>query len=341
MKQWILSLFPNIRDAAIRWNEDDASSFAASVAYYMALSLFPILVLLTSILGLVLEFTEIGHSTDRQIQELLDTIANNGSEQLAATLRDIISQLRLHSVIACPSALMATMFAASKVFTQIDRGFDRIWRVTPEKHHSVHGKVKHALKSRLGAFTMLLSLGGAIVLVFIANMVFSQFRSITGKTLPTLTHVFGAADLLFTIVTNAFLFGAAYRFLPKKRVGWREAWRGGLLAAVVWELGRIVLGMFFIGMRYTSAYGALGSFIAILLWCYYGISIFYFGAEYVQVLQNQKQRRSQEDSTSALRIGTEGEPASQPMLSPATVAVGVVETSVRQIPRRVQRSFPS
>jgi len=57
------------------------------------------------------------------------------------------------------------------------------------------------------------------------------------------------------------------------------------LAACIWELGREVLGVFLIGMRYTSAYGAIGSFIAILLWCYYGISILFFGAEYVQVLQ--------------------------------------------------------
>jgi membrane protein len=73
--------------------------------------------------------------------------------------------------------------------------------------------------------------------------------------------------------------------LPKKFVCWKDAIRGGLLAACIWELGRFVLGAFLIGMRYSSAYGAVGSFIAILLWCYYGISILFFGAEYVQVLQ--------------------------------------------------------
>jgi uncharacterized BrkB/YihY/UPF0761 family membrane protein len=73
--------------------------------------------------------------------------------------------------------------------------------------------------------------------------------------------------------------------LPKRPVHWIDAFRGGLLAAIIWEVGRGLLGAVFIGMRYTSAYGAIGSFIALLLWCYYGISILFYGAEYVQVLE--------------------------------------------------------
>jgi hypothetical protein len=88
------------------------------------------------------------------------------------------------------------------------------------------------------------------------------------------------------------LFSFVYRWLPKKEVCWADAIRGGLLAACIWELGREVLGAFLIGMRYTTAYGAIGSFIAILLWCYYGISILFFGAEYVQVLQLRRLGRS-------------------------------------------------
>jgi membrane protein len=95
-------------------------------------------------------------------------------------------------------------------------------------------------------------------------------------------------DLLTTIGVNAMLFMLMYRILPKRPVCWIDALRGGLLAAVIWELGRGLLGAVFIGMRYTSAYGAIGSFIALLLWCYYGISILFYGAEYVQVLEMRR-----------------------------------------------------
>ena len=55
-KHWIRNFFPNLRDAGIRWSEDDASSLAASVAYYLALSLFPMMLLLTSCFGIFLQF---------------------------------------------------------------------------------------------------------------------------------------------------------------------------------------------------------------------------------------------------------------------------------------------
>jgi membrane protein len=93
------------------------------------------------------------------------------------------------------------------------------------------------------------------------------------------------------VSANTLLFSLIYRVLPKRPVHWLDALRGGLLAALVWEVGRDVLGAFFIGMRYTTAYGAIGSFIALLLWCYYGISILFFGAEYVQILESRRRER--------------------------------------------------
>ncbi len=67
------------------------------------------------------------------------------------------------------------------------------------------------------------------------------------------------------------------------------AWR--LVAAVVWEAGRQLLGAVLIGVKYTTAYGAIGSFIAMLLWCYWGVSIIFFGAEYAQVLSEERGKK--------------------------------------------------
>jgi membrane protein len=116
----------------------------------------------------------------------------------------------------------------------------------------------------------------------------SQVRSVTSQKLPSVTQLFNAFDLITTIVVNAMLFMLIYRILPKRSVNWMDAFRGGLLAAIIWEVGRGLLGAVFIGMRYTSAYGAIGSFIALLLWCYYGISILFYGAEYVQILETRR-----------------------------------------------------
>ncbi len=303
-RSWLRSLFPNLRDAAIRWSEDDAGSLSASVAYYLALSLFPMLLLLTSGIGLFLRFTRLGQDAQ---QKLLSTVASHGSTVIEQQVEQVLNQLQNQSVVGGPFGVLTAILAAIGVFAQLDRGFDRVWRIPPKRGQSLQGTLMGVLHHRLFAFLMLLCLGGMLVTLFVANMVFSQVRSIANNTVPSLNHLFDASQVLFVVSANALLFAMVYRWLPKKPVGWSEAFRGGLVAAVIWELGRFVLGVFLIGMRYTSAYGVIGSFIAILLWCYYGMSIIFFGAEYVQVLQSRRFQResntpsSDSDHSVALR----------------------------------------
>jgi membrane protein len=288
-KGWIRSFFPNLRDAGIRWTEDDASSLAASVAYYLALSLFPMMLLLTSGCGLFLQFSTSGKLAEQQI---LSVVEKSASPVIKKHIEQVLTQLQNHSMVSGPFGFIAATLAAIGIFAQIDRGFDRIFRIPPKKEATMKRTIYKVMKSRFLAFIMLVSLGGMILVLFAASMIVAQIRSITDSTLPSMHHVFGLFEFCFVMLANGLLFALVYRWLPKKPVVWTDALRGGLLAACIWELGREILGVFFIGMRYTSAYGAIGSFIAILLWCYYGISILFFGAEYVQVLQLRRQGKA-------------------------------------------------
>jgi membrane protein len=287
-KRWALDFFPNLRTAGIRWTEDDAGSMAASVAYYLALSLFPMMLLLTSGIGLYLRFTHTGRNAEQQI---LSTVETYASEHVKIHIEQVLGQLRDHSLVSGPFGMIAAILAAIGVFAQIDRGFDRIFRIPSQKSSTVSGTVVRVLRHRFFAFLMLLSLGGLIVVLFTASMLLAQVRSVTGQTVPVMAHAFNWFEMGFAILANACLFTLVYRILPKRRVYWLDALRGGLLAALIWELGREILGVFLIGMRYTSAYGAIGSFIAILLWCYYAISILFFGAEYVQAIETRRAER--------------------------------------------------
>ncbi len=90
-RQWVRDLFPNLRDAAVRWSEDDAGSLAASVAYYLALSLFPMLLLLITGLGLFLEFTKLGQDAQTL---LLDQISEHGSEVIREQVSQVLQQFK-------------------------------------------------------------------------------------------------------------------------------------------------------------------------------------------------------------------------------------------------------
>ena len=285
-KHWIMNFFPNLRDAGVRWSEDDASSLAAAVAYYLALSLFPMMLLLTSGFGIFLQFSKTGKKAEEQILSMVETHA---SPIIKKQIEQVLTQLQSQSIVSGPFGFLAATLAAIGIFAQIDRGFDRIFRIPVDKDADVRRTIYRVMKSRFLAFLMLAGLGGTILVMFAAGMVLAQFRSLTTSTVPSMNYLFGVFELGSTVVANGLLFSLVYRWLPKRYVCWQDAIRGGLLAACIWELGRVILGVFLIGMRYSSAYGAVGSFIAILLWCYYGISILFFGAEYVQVLQLRRQ----------------------------------------------------
>jgi len=284
-KRWLMDFFPNLRDAGLRWTEDDAGSLAASVAYYLALSLFPMFLLLFSGLGIFLRYTQSGFDIQQQI---LETVENQTTPEVRSQVDQVLDSLTSQSLVGGPTVLITAIVAAIGVFAQIDRGFDKIFRIAPQKDRSLFWTIIRVLRQRFSAFLMLLSLGGLMVVLFFVSMGVTQVRSLTSQNLPSVTHLFNFVDFVTTVGVNAMLFMLIYRILPKRPVNWMDAFRGGLLAAIVWEVGRALLGAVFIGMRYTSAYGAIGSFIALLLWCYYGISILFYGAEYVQVREMRR-----------------------------------------------------
>lgn len=315
-KHWVRNFFPNLRDAGIRWNEDDASSLAASVAYYLALSMFPLMLLLTSGFGIFLQFSKTGKKAEEQILVMVETHA---SPIIKKQIEQVLTQLQNQSLVSGPFGFLAATLAAIGIFAQIDRGFDRIFRIPAQKDSDVRRTIYRVMKSRFLAFMMLAGLGGAILVMFAAGMVMAQFRSITNSTVPSMNYLLPMAELASTVLGNGLLFSLVYRWLPKKYVCWKDAIRGGLLAACIWELGRFVLGAFLIGMRYSSAYGAVGSFIAILLWCYYGISILFFGAEYVQVLQLRRQ------GSPTTGHATESPKTEEPVLALATTDQAAID----------------
>lgn len=325
-KRWLMDFFPNLRDAGLRWTEDDAGSLAASVAYYLALSLFPMMMLLFSGLGMFLRYTQFGFDIQRQI---LETVEDKTSPEVRSQVDQVLDHLTSQSLVGGPTGFIAAILAAIGVFAQIDRGFDKIFRIAPQKDASLLRTIFRVLRQRFSAFLMLLSLGGLLVVLFFVSMGITQVRSVTSQKLPSVTQLFNAFDLITTIVVNAMLFMLIYRILPKRPVQWTDAFRGGLLVAVIWEVGRGLLGAFFIGMRYTSAYGAIGSFIALLLWCYYGISILFYGAEYVQVLEI---RRREQNADRAGEL-----PATAVVLEAPTKSMRteVAEEPVKTKPRRV------
>ncbi len=245
------------------------------------------LLLLSSGVGLFLKFTNLGHDAEVHI---LRIVAQHCSPSLEQQIRAILEQFENQSMIGGPFGLTSAALAAIGVFYQFERAFDRIWRIPPPKQHNALRLASSLVRKRFFAFLMLCGVGTSIIAIMIANVAISIMLDWITSMPWAGTIAIVLVDALATLLLNTLAFGVLYRTLPKRTVRWRDAFRSGLLVAIIWEFGREFLLSMLIGMRYTTMYGAVGSFIALLLWFYWGVTLLFFGAEYLQVINYRHQQ---------------------------------------------------
>jgi membrane protein len=263
-----------------RWSLDEGPVMAAAVAYYVALSFFPLVLVLISGLGLFFRFAHSG--TDAQ-QAVLNLIESDLSPSARASVEQALDQVRDRSTIHGPIALVMMLFSAIAGFVQLQQAFDRIGDIPRGGSKGIVHAVRMVLFERLIAFLMLCGLALLVTAVFVGTLVLFALEHYTKGIIPG-THLFWRPlQSLGSFATNTLLFSLIYRSLPKSPAPFKYCFRGGLLAALIWEIGRQILAALLIGTRYTAAYGVIGSFIGLMLWCYYGVAVLLLGAEYIQV----------------------------------------------------------
>jgi membrane protein len=287
MPAWLRTRLNQLHRTWLAWRHNDDNLTAASMAYYAVLSFFPLLLFLIAVFGFVLQFSS--GAQDAQTQ-LLRLMAENTSPALAKHVRTALAEVQSNAVIGGPLGLLALLVAAVGIFTQLDVAMNRIWATAPPRGRTFFRAVRDALAHRLRAFSILMFLGLLIGLAFVADTVASAVRPWVagfegGQLLWSLAHI--AASL----VVNSILLTLIYKMLPRTRVRWRPAARGGIFAAVLWEITRQVLGFLLLGKKYT-AYGVVGSIMAVMLWIYLASCIFFFAAEYVRIIQRESGDRS-------------------------------------------------
>ncbi|MEM7314675.1 MAG: YihY/virulence factor BrkB family protein, partial [Planctomycetota bacterium] len=199
--------------------------------------------------------------------------------------RHAFEQVQDSAVYGGPIGAIALLIAAMAIFAQFERAFNRIWRLDIDSDKTFLQSVVDVLTHRLRAFALLSSLAVAIIAVFCAGIGFRTFKSIADENIANLPWIWWFLETLLGLMLNAVVFMLIYRLLPKAHVAWGLALRGGIVAAVIWEVGRQLLAAIVIGQRYTSAYGVIGSLLAIMLWVYYCVAVVFVGAEYIQVLR--------------------------------------------------------
>jgi membrane protein len=252
---------------------------AAAVAYYAALTFFPVMLILTSGIGLFLRFTYAGQAAQTQ---MLEAIEDTASPQLRTQIEQILEAVGEGANVGGPLGILTLLITATLLFAQFERAFERIWNEPTRPAGGMLKALRRLLVDRLRAFAMLLGVGSLVIVIFLIGMTLTAIQNYTTNLVPGVDWLWRIVQTLVMVILNAGAFGVLYRTLPRLPARWRESLAGGLFTSIVWEIGRQVLAAYIVGGKYTSAYGVIGSFIAVMIWIYYANAAIFLGAEFVQ-----------------------------------------------------------
>ena len=228
----------------------------------------------------------IPRSSKRNGRTCSKRVADNVSPWLADQLGDILTGVQERATLGGPLGLLALLLGGHRHLHAIEQRLARIWGSTDPSVKSWLAAVRAALWDRLSAFLTLLAIGAALlIVVFLGDVVLAAVRPYVVK-LPAGGLTWRSLQSLLAIGCDTVLLGAIYHTLPKAHVPWRAALGGGLLAAVIWAIGRYLLLCLVVGEQY-SAYGVLGALMGVMLWFYYASAVVFLGAEFVHALSEE------------------------------------------------------
>jgi membrane protein len=280
--------------AAKQWSADDASTTGAALAFYCAFSLAPLLVILLTIAGLV-----VGTQT-AYVQVGAQLTALFGPATAKTILGAVKSSQQMQGLVSTVVSVVTLLIGASTVLAALDAALEKIWRSETLVRSGIRGWVR----TRLLSFGFILTLGFLLLISLTISTGLANLRERIAERYAALVGLIGALDFVTGLVLVSALFALIYRYMPARRIAWKTVIAGGVLTAVLFNLGRWGIGLYLAHSTQPSAYGAAASFAALLLWLYYTAQIFLFGAEFTACMAGLRDSQRVERPRDRERVGT-------------------------------------
>jgi membrane protein len=274
------------------WIDHRASSVGAALAFYTLFSVAPILIIAVSIAGYVF-------GADRAQIEILGQLQGLIGDAGATAVRELLSSAHYSDKrgIAAAIGVVTLVVGATSVFAELQSALDQIWQTRrtdpdPGWWRFVRGRVL--------SIGMVLGVGFLLLVSLVASAALSALGGWLGRSLPSLAVVLPILDLVFSFAMTVLLFALIYKYVPRERIPWSDVWIGAAVTALLFTVGKSLIGVYLGRSSFNSAYGAAGSLIVLLLWIYYSAQIFLLGAEFTRIFAYRRGSRSKEPRSTAV-----------------------------------------
>jgi len=262
------------------WEEfrsDECTSMAAGLAYYTALAMPPLLVLIVTVASWIWEPADV----QGQLKQQVTKVVGQGGWMQIQTMMQTAGQQEHRGRIATAVSVSLLLFSAMGVMLQLQSALNKAWGVRPDpKQGGIRGFILKRLLSLamiLGiAFLLIVSLAMTAVLNTLSSRVTVQFPA--GDE----SWIAQTINLIVNAVVFTALFAAMFKWLPDAVIRWRDTLVGAVVTAALFLIGQFAMGIYF-GTKENGTYGVASSFVLLLLWVYYSSMILLLGAEFTQV----------------------------------------------------------
>jgi len=264
-----------VKRAASAWVDDYAPSMGAALSYYTIFSLAPLLLIVISVAGLFFGADAVRGEIFGQLRGIMGDDAAKTVESLLASVSK-----PAESIAATLTGVAILLVGATAVFGELQDALDRIWRAPLRAQASGPWAFIH---SRLLSFGMILGIAFLLMVSLILGAVMAALGKWWGGFFGGWETLAQCVTIIVDFILTTVVFLMIYKFMPRVRLRWDDVWPGALVTAMLFTVGKFLIGLYIGRSGVASAFGAAGSLVIILVWVYYSAQIFLIGAEFTWV----------------------------------------------------------
>ncbi|MGH6883413.1 YihY/virulence factor BrkB family protein [Hypericibacter sp.] len=270
-----------LKSAMLGWLDDRCPSMGAAIAYYTALSLVPLLILVIAIAALFFSreaaqgaiLSEVSGLIGRTAATALQALIVSASEKGSGTLTAIIGG-------------GALIFATTGAVGEIQSALNIIWKAPPLKE----GPIATLIRRRLLSLALIAVMGFLLATSLAISAVLAAWNDYIASAFPMFDAILWAVSFVFSLIVMTVLFAMVFRILPDVDIAWRDVWIGAMTTAFLFTIGKFAIGVYIGTSNFAASYGVAGAFVVILLWVNYTAQILLFGAEITRAQAEQLDR---------------------------------------------------
>jgi len=267
---------PIVKLAFQNWQNDRAPRMGAALAYYIALSLAPTVLILLAIAGLAFSARS---AEGRLVSQIQGLVGYEGAKAIQAMIE---GARKSRGIAGTVLGLATVFFAASAVVSELKDAMNTIWRIPEDTTSSTVGSIFNLVKDRLLSFAFVLACGLFLEVSLIVNAwTFAAGKYLNSGAAPP-EALAQTTDWVVSFVVLTGLFAFIFKVLPRVPLQWSDVAMGAVGTSLLFAAGKFLLGMYLGKAGFRDTYGAAGSLVIILVWVYYSAQVLFLGAEFTR-----------------------------------------------------------